>query len=218
MGEGFFFGEFFQGTIRGHLFQLFEAADGLADGLEVGQGAAQPALIDEIAATATGFLLHRFARLAFGAHKEHAAMAARELFHKIEGFPEHGEGMFEIDNMNAVAFTKEVRRHFGVPVARLVTKMNAGLQQGTHGNIVTHGLDSPCWVVDRHLSHVNHPCGHPAPCADKCVDLSTEAQRFIAKNDAPGNDRKGLLPPLVRFAPPQDEDDQHDDGQEQHLR
>ena len=43
--------------------------------------------------------------------------------------------MLEVDDVNLVAMTKNERRHFRIPEAGLVPKVNAGFQHLTHGDL-----------------------------------------------------------------------------------
>ncbi len=45
---------------------------------------------------------------------------------------QQGNGLFEIDDMNAVPGTENVRLHARIPAPGLMTEMNAGLKQLAH--------------------------------------------------------------------------------------
>ena len=47
---------------------------------------------------------------------------------------EHDQRLFQIDDMNFVAMTEDIRGHLGVPEAGLVSKVDAGFQHFAHGN------------------------------------------------------------------------------------
>ena len=44
-------------------------------------------------------------------------------------------GLGEVDDVDVVAGTENVIRHFRIPAVRLVTKVNASFKQLTHGKI-----------------------------------------------------------------------------------
>jgi hypothetical protein len=44
----------------------------------------------------------------------------------------------QIDDVNAIALPEDVFLHLGIPTARLVTEMNASLQQLLHGDFYSH--------------------------------------------------------------------------------
>src|SRR5262249_42839482 len=46
----------------------------------------------------------------------------------------HRKRLLEVDDVDLVAGTEDVRSHLGVPVARLVAEMDAGLQHLAHGD------------------------------------------------------------------------------------
>ena len=56
--------------------------------------------------------------------------------------------------MNFAASTKNIRFHFWIPVTSLVTEMNAGFEQLTHGN-VCHDLNF-LYLTDSHTAVFRH--------------------------------------------------------------
>jgi hypothetical protein len=48
---------------------------------------------------------------------------------------EQRHSLREVDDVNVVARTENVIRHFRIPAVRLVTKVNASLEQLTHREI-----------------------------------------------------------------------------------
>ena len=55
-------------------------------------------------------------------------MLAGNLLNKAQRGAQHRQGMLEVDNVNAVTLTKEVRRHLRVSVTGLMTKVDASFQ------------------------------------------------------------------------------------------
>src|SRR5690606_25188878 len=53
--------------------------------------------------------------------------------HRLEGAVEHGHGLAQVDDMDAVAHAEDVRGHLRVPAAGVVAEMNARLEQLAHG-------------------------------------------------------------------------------------
>ena len=110
-------------------FEVVQAADALADRLEVRQQAAQPAVVDERHPGRFGDVLDRVASLLLGADEQHrpAAMGERagELLRLVQG----GGGLQQIDDVDAAALTVDEAAHLWVPATRLVAEVNAGLQQ-----------------------------------------------------------------------------------------
>jgi hypothetical protein len=104
------------------------------DGLEVGQHAAQPALVDIRHAGALGFGRDRFAGLPLGADHQDGAAVGGELPDELGGFLEQRERLFQVDDVDLVAMAEDVRGHLGVPEAGLVSEMDTGFQHLTHGD------------------------------------------------------------------------------------
>jgi len=101
---------------------------------QLGQRAAEPAVVHEECTALLGFFRHGFLRLPFGAHKQDRSAVRRNFAHEAARFAEHLECLLKIDNVNAVAFPENILLHFRVPAARLVAKVNSGLQQLLHRN------------------------------------------------------------------------------------
>ena len=115
----------------------------MLDRLEVGQHAAQPAVVDVRAAGAERFFLDDLARLALGADEQDTALVGSQLAHEFHRVLVHDQGFFQVDDMNLVAMAENVRGHLGVPETGLVSEMDARFQHLTHG----HGhFESPVRV------------------------------------------------------------------------
>jgi hypothetical protein len=65
---------------------------------------------------------------------------------KLLGLREQGLGLEEIDDVDAAPLTMDETAHLGVPAARLVAEVNAGLQQ-LRNAYVSHGL-LPLYLCD----------------------------------------------------------------------
>ncbi len=65
------------------LLDIFQTADAFADGREIGQGAAEPALVDVKLSASHGRFLDRFLRLLFAADEKNLAAAMRHILKKI---------------------------------------------------------------------------------------------------------------------------------------
>src|SRR5207302_730250 len=85
------------------LVELAEAPDRVRDGLEIGQHAAEPAVVDVVLAAALGRLGDRLLGLALGADEEHAAAAGDRVAQLLQAAMQHRHGLLEIDDMDAVA-------------------------------------------------------------------------------------------------------------------
>ena len=103
--------------------QTFEP---VPDRAVVGQGPAQPALVDIGHAAAAGFALDGFLRLALGADEEHEAALAGDLGEVTVGPQQAADGFTQIDNVDEIALAVDIRAHLRVPAAGPVAEVNAG--------------------------------------------------------------------------------------------
>ncbi len=147
-------------------FHVFQALDGSLDSLEIGEHAAQPALVHVRNAGALGFSCNGFTGLALGTHHEDVAAVCRELFDELQCILEHRQRFFQVDDVNFVAVTEDEGGHLGVPEASLVTKVDTGFQHFAHGNghIVSPKVGSKIrlthWLYEtcprEHETHTQH--------------------------------------------------------------
>jgi hypothetical protein len=66
------------------------------------------------------------------ADKENDLALPNEVSDELGGFLEELEGLLKIDDVDAVALTKDVLLHLGIPALRLVAEVDAGLQEFLH--------------------------------------------------------------------------------------
>ena len=125
-------------------FEVVQAADALVDRLEVGQQAAEPAVVDVRHVGRLGDLLDRVARLLLGADEQDRAAAVGERAGELLRLREQRLRLEQIDDVDAAALAIDEAAHLGVPAARLVAEVNAGLQQ-LRDAYFSHGL-LPCYV------------------------------------------------------------------------
>src|SRR6185312_7521783 len=136
------------------LSDLPEPLDGLADGLEVREHAAQPALVHERLAGPLGLLLDRLTRGALGADEEDRAPVGDHALDEVRGLRIERLRLLQIDDVDLVAFAEDERGHLRVPEAGLMSKMDPRLQHLSHGH-AGHGK-SPVRVGPPRI-----PAGHP---------------------------------------------------------
>ncbi len=72
--------------------------------------------------------------MALGAHHQDGAAVCSQLLGELLGFLEQWQRLFQVDDVNLVAVTEDVRSHLGVPEAGLVTKVDTGFQHLAHSN------------------------------------------------------------------------------------
>ncbi|MPN62232.1 hypothetical protein SDC9_209979 [bioreactor metagenome] len=111
---------------------VLQTLDGGLDGLEVGQHAAQPALVNEGHASALGFFSHQLTGLTLCTHHQDGAAVSSQLLGELLGFLEHRQGLFQVDDVDLVAGTEDERSHLGIPETSLVTEVDAGFQHLAH--------------------------------------------------------------------------------------
>ncbi len=115
-------------ALKLHVLQLAQTRDPFLNRREVRERAAQPALVDEERSRALGLLAHDVLCLLLGTDEQDHAAGPGQLLDRFVGFAEFLNREREIDNVDAVALLEDERLHLGVPTARLVTEVDAGLQ------------------------------------------------------------------------------------------
>ena len=132
--QGFFLGDLLKRAIGHFDLKLFQALDGLANGLPVGQHAAQPTVVNIGLTGALGLVFDDLRSRALGANKQHLVLALRHAAHNGNCLVQCRHCQFKVDDMNLVACTKNKGCHFGVPVPSLVTEVSACFQQIAHAD------------------------------------------------------------------------------------
>ena len=128
-----FLAQLLKRSVAFHFLEIFEAFDRLPDGLEVGQHAAQPAMAYIGHATALRFCTNCVAGRSFCSHEQDLAAVSNHGTNELCCLLVQRQRSLEIDDMNLVTFAEDVRRHFRVPVAGLMSEMNARFQHLAHG-------------------------------------------------------------------------------------
>ena len=105
-----------------------EAGDGAFDGVEIGQGAAEPAFGDVELAAGLGRFLDGFLGLLFGADEQHVAALGDDAVEEIAGGFQLGERFAQVNDVDAVAGVEDERLHLRVPALGLMSEMDAGVQ------------------------------------------------------------------------------------------
>ena len=105
------------------------------DGLEIGQHAAQPAVVDVKHLRPVGFFIDGFAGLFFGSHKQHGFALGGRIRDEVVGVFEQPDGFLQVHDIDPVARAENIRFHLGVPASRLVAEMHTRLQQLLHCHI-----------------------------------------------------------------------------------
>ena len=117
--------------------------DALADGLEVGEHAAQPALVDVRHAALLGVGLDRVLGLLLRADEQDGAAVGDEVADERVGGLDPRQRLLQVDDVDAVALAEDEALHLRVPAPGLVPEVDTGLQQ------LLHGDDGHEWLPSR---------------------------------------------------------------------
>ncbi len=109
--------------------EVVEALDPLRHRVEVGEEAAQPALVHVRHAAAVGPFLDGVGRLLLRADEEDGAALAGDLGGEAARLGEEMLGLEQVDDVDAVVLPVDVGAHARVPAARLVAEMQTGLKE-----------------------------------------------------------------------------------------
>ena len=120
-----FFGQAVHRAGLVHLDELAQTQQAALDGGEVGEHAAEPAVVDVGHVHAGGLLGHDLLGLLLRADEQHDAATAAEALDERVGFLEAREGLFEVDQVDPGTLPEQVRLHLRVPPARLVAEVHA---------------------------------------------------------------------------------------------
>jgi len=117
-----------------HAVDRVQAIHAGADGAEIGERAAQPAVVHIVHAAALGFGFDGFLRLLFGAHEQDVLALEGHVAHEEIRLVDLLNGLLQVDDVDRIALGEDVLRHLRVPATGLVAKMHARFKQLLHGN------------------------------------------------------------------------------------
>ena len=140
--DDFLLGQHIELALLLHAVNLIETVHAGADGAEVGQHAAQPAVVDVEHVAALRLGGDGFLSLLLGAHEQNALAGHGQVAHEVVGFVGLAHGLLQVDDVDAVALSEDVLSHLGVPAAGLVTEVHARFQELLHGDNCHLGLPS----------------------------------------------------------------------------
>ena len=119
-----------RGFLKG--LNLFETGHAAADGGEVGERSAQPALIDIELTGRFGCFRDGTLGLFFGSDEENFSTIANEIAEVFRRAIDLLDGEPEVDDVNRIFFLEDVIAHLGIPSLGLVSIMDAGLEEFRH--------------------------------------------------------------------------------------
>src|SRR5215475_6707205 len=117
-----------------HRFDLLESLDRFLNCLEIGQQTAEPALVDVELIAAKRLLFDRILGLTFRSDKKHGLVGAltRHVLEELHCLFKHPLSFLQIDDVNAVAFPKNILLHFRVPTTNLMPEVDSRFEQFLH--------------------------------------------------------------------------------------
>ena len=115
-----------------HRLEIAQPAEAALNRREVGEQAAEPALVHEEHAAALRFLGDDVLGLALGADEQDRAAFGGEAGDELLGLAEQLHRLAQVDDVDAVPFAEDVFLHLRVPALRLVAEVNPRLQQILH--------------------------------------------------------------------------------------
>ena len=149
--QDFLLGATLEATGLLHGLELLEALQALVHGGEVGEHAAQPALVHVGHADAGRLLGDGLLRLLLGADEHDAAAVGDGLLDELVRLVDVGQRLLQIDDVDAVAVGEDEPLHLGIPATGLMPEVGAAVQQLLHG-YNSHGRPCPSVVGCRPAS------------------------------------------------------------------
>ena len=121
-------------VLREDALDLLQTMDRLADRGEVGQRPAEPAGVHVEHAAAVGLFVDRILGLALRADEQQVLARGGKVGHELRGFLELLERLLQVDDVDPVALAEDELLHLRIPAFRLMTEVDASLEQFLHRN------------------------------------------------------------------------------------
>ena len=129
---------------RGHAaFEVFEFANLAVDGLDISQGATDPADGNIGHLDGFGGSFDEVFELFFGADEEDFFAAFGDVGNFGEEFFESLDGFVKVNKMVVSTLAVDIGSHLGVPATGFVAKVGASLEEGGHINRYGHMISFP---------------------------------------------------------------------------
>ncbi len=182
------------------LLQLLEALQPLVDRREVGEHAAEPALVHVGHAHAGGLLGDGLLGLLLGADEHDGAAVGDGLLDELVGAVDVRQRLEQVDDVDAVALGEDEALHLRVPAAGLVPEVDAALQQLPHRDD-GHGR-SP-WCTRLSSAEAGRPRLPDAPDAPPGGFRRGDRDRSWDRDARPPGEGGGAceVSPVTRAAP-----------------
>ena len=121
-------------VVEVHAFEFLQPLDPLDDGAEVGEHAAQPALVHEGHPDPGRLLGDGFLGLLLGADEQHLAAAGDGVLDERVRAVDVGQRLLQVDDVDAVALGEDEALHLGIPAAGLMPEVDAALEELAGGD------------------------------------------------------------------------------------
>ena len=151
--QGFLLGHDLEFARELHPLVFLHLLNALGHGLEVGEHAAEPTLVDVRHAALLGVTLDRILSLLLGADEQDSAATGHGVAHVGVGRLDTREGLIEVDDVDAGTLAIDETLHLGVPTAGLVTEVDASVQELAHRDNSSHCSTFFCGFVERPAWH-----------------------------------------------------------------
>src|SRR5690625_3827826 len=116
-----------------HCLKFLHALQTLGDSLEVGQHATQPT-VDDVRHVNAGCLFSNcFRSLLLGTNEQDGTAVSNGFLDELECFIDVGQGLLQVNDVDAVTIGEDVTTHFWVPTTGLVTKVHTSVEERAHG-------------------------------------------------------------------------------------
>src|SRR5690606_2739094 len=122
-------GDLLVGAIFAHALERPEPLEAALDRAEVRQGAPQPAVDDVVLASPLGFFSDDSLGLPLGTYEKDVSSTSDGLVHEVEGPLEELSRLVQIDDVDAVARSVDVRAHRRIPALRLVPEVDTRVEE-----------------------------------------------------------------------------------------
>jgi hypothetical protein len=139
LDEEFLLGEAaVSGVFEVELLELLHAGQTLSDGVEVGEQATEPTLVDVGLTNASCLLSDSFLSLLLGSYEEDGSTVSDGLFDEVVRIVDVNQRLLQVDDVNARTLGKHKTLDFRVPTASLVSEVNTAVEQlanSYHGHL-----------------------------------------------------------------------------------
>ncbi len=114
--------------------ELLQPLEALVDRGEVREHATEPALLDIRHTDPLRLLLNGLLGLLLGPDEQDRTAVGDGLLHEVVGPVDVGQGLLQVDDVDAIAFGEDKALHLRVPALCLVPEVDTAFEQLLHGD------------------------------------------------------------------------------------